>query len=87
MNWKNSNEFLRLKNETLSIAMALLPNSLYGAARFANFEGILGFSHLSRGGVNANRKNKTKNGERNRDVELSGIFVEGRKQTLLYSCR
>ena len=54
MNWKNSNEFLRLKNETLSIAMALLPNSLYRAARFANFEGILGFSHLSRGGVNAN---------------------------------
>ena len=54
MNWKNSNEFLRLTNETLSIAMALLPNSLYGAARFANFEGILGFSHLNRGRVNAN---------------------------------
>ena len=53
MNWKNSNEFLRLKNETLTIAMALLPNSLYRAARFANFEGILGFSHLSGGGVNA----------------------------------
>ena len=88
MNWKNSNEFLRLKNETLSIAMALLPNSLYGAARFANFEGILSFSHLSRGGVNANhnvwthspslaRKNKTKNGERNRDVEWN--FCRGKE--------
>ena len=54
MNWKNSKEFLRLKNETLSIAMDLLPNSLCRAARFAIFEGILGFSHLSGGGVNAN---------------------------------
>ena len=54
MNWKNSNEFLRLKNETLSIAIDLLLNLLYRAARFANFEGILGFSHLSRGGVNVN---------------------------------
>ena len=88
MNWKNSNEFLRLKNETLSIAMDLLPNSLCRAARFAIFEGILGFSHLSGGGVNANhnvwtrspslaRKNKTENGEGNRDVEWN--FCRGKE--------
>ena len=96
MNWKNSNEFLRLKNETLSIAMALPPNSLFRAARFANFEGILVFSHLSGGGVNANhnvsarspslaRKNKTENGGGNRDVAWN--FCRGKEADIAYSCK
>ena len=68
--------------------MDLLPNSLCRAARFAIFEGILGFSHLSGGGVNANhnvwtrspslaRKNKTENGEGNRDVWVEFLSGEG----------
>ena len=68
--------------------MDLLPNSLCRAARFAIFEGILGFSHLNGGGVNANhnvwtrspslaRKNKTENGEGNRDVWVEFLSREG----------
>ena len=59
-----------------------MPNSLYCAARFSNFEGILGFSVLSIILVGAGliqitmferarpawpAKNKTENGEENRD--------------------
>ena len=60
---------------------ALLPNSLYRAARFANFEGIWGFSVPSIIWVGAGlmqitlfehaRKNKTENGEGNRDGECN----------------
>ena len=77
-------------------------NLLYCAARFANLEWILDFSvpsimHFSGDEVNANH-NVTcspRVAENDSDCSriakeiaiMSGFFVEGRRQTLLYSCK
>ena len=64
--------------------MVLLPNLLYCTANFANFKGILGFSAPSA------RPTKTELRASSLAKEItmvSGISADGRRQTLLYSCR
>ena len=81
---------------------ALQPNSLYCATRLQTLDGFFcSINHLSGGGVNANDKamcspsltckNKTENDSNCSRIAkeismMSVIFVEDRRQTLLYSC-
>ena len=85
----------------IKVLIELQRNSLYHAARFANLEGILGFSVPSFILVKAGLMKTTMQRARPASLRMildclriakeivmvSGFFVEGRRQTLLYYCK
>ena len=83
---------------SLTVVVELLPNSLHRASHFAYFEEILGFPVPSVISVGAGFMQVTmqcahpawpaKTKQRMvKEIEMvTGIFDEGRRKTLLYSC-